>query len=169
MAKDINPNPRTPFVGSRGELSKYGMDIILKLYRTLRFNGSDSIVDTIDTDLTEVNNDIDDIQSAQTAQASQISALQAEVSLIGDYPLTIVAANITTSTRAFLNVTVSGVVVTLNPTPVNGEQVIVHLNTGTSGTYVDVTDGTGTDRIRLDQTVLSYRYSDTLSQWIRGG
>ncbi len=169
MAKDINPNPRTPFVGQRGELSKYGMDIILKLYRTLRFSGNDSIVDTIDTDLTQVNNDIDDLESAQTGQATQIASLQAEVALIGDYPLTPVTVDLTTSTRAFLNVTVSGVVVTLNPSPADGEQVIVHLNTGSSGSYVDVTDGTGTDRITLDQTVLSYRYSDTLSQWIRGG
>ncbi len=169
MAKDINPNPRTPFVGSRGELSKYGMDIILKLYRTLRFTGGDSIVDTIDTDLTEVNNDIDDLQTAQTGQASQISALQDEVALIGDYSFSSVTADVTTSARVFLNVTASGVVVTLNPSPANGEQVIVHLNTGTKGTYVDVTDGTGTDRIRLDQTVLSYRYSSDLSQWVRGG
>ncbi len=169
MAKDINPNARSPFVGSRGELSKYGMDIILKLYRTLRFTGDDSIVDTIDTDLTQVNEDIDDLEAAQTAQASQIATLQDEVALIGDYSFSTVTANVTTITRVFLNVTVSGVVVTLNPSPANGEQVIVHLNTGTSGTHVDVTDGTGTDRIRLDQTVLSYRYSSNLSQWVRGG
>ncbi len=169
MAKDINPNSRSPFVDSRGGLSKYGMDVILKVYRTLRFTGEQSAIDTIDTDLTGIISDIADNEAAITAQASQIATLQDEVALIGDYPFVTTAGDYTSTGRAFINVTATGVTITLNAIPENGEQVIVHRNTGSAGGFIDVTDGTGIDRIGVDQTTISYRYSTSLNDWVRGG
>lgn len=78
-----------------------------------------------------------------------------------------VAVNFTTYAPSFLNVT-SQVLITLNPTPENAEQVVVHKNTGGVTDYVEVTDGVGTDRLLVDQTVISYRYSVELNQWVRG-
>ncbi len=169
MAKDINPNSRSPFVDARGGLSKYGMDVILKVYRTLKFEGDSSAIDNIDTDLTDIISDIADNDAAITAQASQIATLQDEVTLIGDYPFVTAGADYTSTGRAFINVTATGVTITLNATPDNGEQVIIHRNTGSVSGFIDVTDGTGIDRIGVDQTTISYRYSTSLGDWVRGG
>ncbi len=169
MAKDINPNSRSPFVDARGGLSKYGMDVILKVYRTLNFEGDSSAIDNIDTDLADVISDVADNDAAITSQASQIATLQDEVELIGDYPFVTTAVNYTSTGRAFINVTNTGVTITLNASPDNGEQVIIHRNTGSAGGFIDVTDGTGIDRIGVDQTTISYRYSTSLGDWVRGG
>ncbi len=165
----VNPNSRSQFVDAKGRLSKYGLDIILQVYRTLRFQDGNSFIDDIDTDLSNVISDVEDNETAITAQASQIATLQSEVSLIGDYPFVTTAVNYTTTGRAFINVSASGVTITLNGSPENGEQVIIHRNTGSAGGFIDVTDGSGIDRIGVDQTTISYRYSTSLGDWVRGG
>lgn len=146
MAKDINPNARNPFVDSKGRLSKYGMDIILKLYRALEFTGSgDSIINNIEN-------------KGNPFIGYDLSDEYHYINVIGDF---------TSFTNCFLNVT-SQSVITLNQTPMDEEQVIIHKNTNNHNDYVDITDGTGTDRVYYDQAVISYRYSVELKNWIRG-
>ncbi len=146
-AKDINPNSRNHFVDANGRLSKYGMDTILKLYRALQFTGDSTLLDDIGPrGLSFIGSDIDD----------------------EEYTYIAVSSNFTTYRNSLLNVTTQ-CVITLNDTPEDGEQVIVHKNTGSNGDTIDVTDGTGIDRFVVDQSVLSYRYSIELNQWIRGG
>jgi len=112
---------------------------------------------------------VEDIEDVNDTQGDQIATLQDDVALIGDYPLVTATTNTTTTGRAFYNVTTASVVITLNASPDNGEQIIVHKNTGNNGDYIDVTDGTGTTRIVVDQSVISYRYSTTLGNWVVGG
>lgn len=147
MAKDINPNSRNPFVDNTGRLSKYGMDVILKLYRTLQFSGDSSLLDDL---------------------LSQGIALTQGEDSAPDFEYIDVSSNFTTYTNCFLNVTSSNSVISLNDEPEDGEQVIVHKNTNSEIDHIDVTDGTGTDRFIIDQSVLSYRYSIELNQWVRG-
>ena len=167
MAKDINPNSRSPFVKPDGGLTRYGMEVILKLYRALQFTGTTSVIETISADISDIESDITSLQATTTSQGASIAALQAEVALIGDYPLVVATSNYITAGRAFIVVTNPAVIVTLNSSPDDGEQVVIHHNAGT-GNYIDVTDGTGTDRIVADQAVLTYRYSTTLGDWVRG-
>lgn len=147
MSKDINPNSRSPFVDTRGSLSKYGMDVILKLYRALDFTGDSTL--------------LDDIPSRGLVFAANESDIE-------EYIYVEVTSNYTTHRNSFLNVTAQ-CVITLNDNPEDGEQVVVHKNTGSDLIDIDVTDGIGTDRFIVDQSVLSYRYSIELNQWVRGG
>lgn len=99
---------------------------------------------------------------------SGTSALSAITSLVPErYEFIEVTGDFSPFCNSFLNVTTQ-CLITLNSTPLDGEQIIVHKNTGLLTDYVEVTDGTGTDRLVIDQTVLSYRYSIELNQWIRG-
>lgn len=148
MGKDINPNSRSPFVDQDGKLSKYGMDVILKIYRTLEFSGENSSL-------------LDDLLSQGIAIARSEDSVQ-------DYIDVTTTSNFTTHTNSFINVTAQCTII-LNPYPEDKEQVIIHKNTGLKSDYVAVTDGAGTDRLVIDQTVISYRYSIELNQWVRGG
>lgn len=44
MPIDTNPNARSAFVDSSGRLSKYGMDVITKVYNVLEISGDNSII-----------------------------------------------------------------------------------------------------------------------------
>ena len=77
-----------------------------------------------------------------------------------------ISSDYTTKKNEVLKVTAS-LTITLNADPKNNESVTVYHSAGT-GAIVYVTDGTGTDQIMIDQSVLSYTYSSELSQWIRG-
>ncbi len=81
---------------------------------------------------------------------------------------TAVTANTTPDVNTWLNVTASSVLITL-PVAENKDRVVVHKNTGLNSDYIDVTDGTGTKRITVDQALISFRYSSDLSAWVVGG
>ena len=72
-----------------------------------------------------------------------------------------------TTTKSTIIKATGAMTITLNPAPVDREYVIVYHSAGNS-VNVNVTDGTGTDVINTDQTVVSYLYVDALSEWIRG-
>ena len=75
-----------------------------------------------------------------------------------------VTSNHETSGDEFLIVN-SSVTITLNPDALENEQVVVFRDT--SAGNVSVTDGFGTDILRLDKTVISYRYIID-EGWTRG-
>lgn len=75
MANDINPNARTPFVSQNGTLSKYGQDVILKLYRALNFVGNEP---NIQVDTSEIDNDIARLNSAFFALAVRVENIEDE-------------------------------------------------------------------------------------------
>ena len=106
MTGDINPNSRNSFVDNSGRLSKYGMDVILKLYRALEFSGDSSILDDL---------------------LSQGIAITNGEDFSPDYEYINVSSDFTTYTNCFLNIT-SQCVITLNSEPeariVTGKQLV---------------------------------------------
>lgn len=145
MVDQVNPNSRTSFTDQTGKLTKYGQDVILKLYRLLGVEGESSTLDDV------LFNNID---------GSSVN--------VEDYSLEpiLVTADFETFGNCFLRVTTADITVTLNPFPFDGEQAVIFVD---GVTNVSVTDGTGTDVLVYDQTVLSYRYSVEFEGWIRGG
>jgi uncharacterized phage infection (PIP) family protein YhgE len=68
----INPNSRNFFVDSNGRLSKYGMDVILKLYRALQINSDGNLLTSLQdqltnkieySDLSKINSKFKEIES----------------------------------------------------------------------------------------------------------
>lgn len=87
---NVNPNSRSPFVDSRGHLTKYGMDVIALLYRLLSVQGDgSSLVDELDTGVAEMQAaksraDLRDINQTLTAIAAEAQdhTLRAQINAV---------------------------------------------------------------------------------------
>lgn len=138
---DVNPNSRSSFVDANGRLTKYGIDVINKLYRALNFTGSSSAIDD---------------SFGVTAFASS----KPESNIIYE----VVTSNYQAHYSAFLEA-VSPVAITLNAEPLDGEQLVIYHN---SSGNVTVTDGSATDILVNQGSVISYRYLIDAGGWVRG-
>lgn len=138
---DVNPNSRSSFVDVNGRLTKYGIDVINKLYRAINFTGTSSAIDD---------------NSGVTAFASS----SPESNIIYE----VVTSNYQANYPVFLEVS-SPITITLNASPLDGEQLIVYHKA--SGN-VTVTDGSAIDILVNHGTVISYRYFIDAGGWVRG-
>lgn len=138
---DINPNSRTAFVDSQGRLSKYGMDVIGKLYRALQFTGTTSAVDNIG--------------SIAYAPQKFLSNNYIYEAVSSDYQVP----------TAMIVEALSPLTITLIASPSDGDQVVIYHNADGD---ISVTDGSAVDVLTRQGTVISYRYIVDSGGWVRG-
>lgn len=111
-----NPNSRAPFVDGVGRLTKYGQDIISKVYRALELSGAGSILDNMPSALiSPVIQNNEDSRPLST-QIADYTTIESEAVLVG-----------------------ASITISLNESPNNGERVSVK----SSGDYDITVDGNG--------------------------
>lgn len=174
MVSTVNPPPvpRIPSAflkdaETRGYFTQLGR-ILLQLYLNTD-NGPDSLGDVstrlaaAEAAISLLQTELDAAELAITANADDIAVLQA----LTDITYYTVSSAHTVSGNEFIEAT-DTLTITLDSTPTDRQFISVYHNAG-AGKRVSITDGTGTDIMLVDQSVISYSYSDDFGQWVRGG
>ena len=98
------------------------------------------------------------------AWMEEISRLINSIDVLTTIIVDSTAADYTTTTSQLIAVT-GPLTITLNPTPIDRETVIV-FHDGADGDYINVTDGSDTDTLIVPGTVMVYTYFAALGRWV---
>lgn len=122
--------------------------------------GGEDLFVTLQDQITSNDTDITALQAADIALDARIDVLEA----LADLDVVTTAINYTTTGNVVVRAT-DQLLITLNATPADREYATIY-HDGGDNDLVTVTDGTNTDTITKNDTVVTYTYYSDLSKWV---